>query len=365
MGRPKKEKPNHGNLYEVKVNFAEKGEQRDMRSFYSPVSKEDARRKGLEARAEYKSKLQHGIVEPQSCTFEQAANIWLAIKKAEVRENTYQYTYADNVRRHLLPYFGAYQLRAIKPLMLQQFFAQYTGKSESLVHKLKLCLNGIFAMAIDNDMLIKNPMAKIKPSGVESSEKQVYTTEQRKLLVAESMRLGYVDLVLLFDAGLRRSELLAIDWDHNINLDERYIHPDCGVVPVPGGTKKGDPKSDSSARIIPISARTAAFLAAHKGTGYVVTGTQRYMSPSGYERKYRRRMKPMCERLGLPYLPPHNLRHTYGTELRAKGADVYTIQHAMGHADVRITSKLYVHNDIEVLRNNMHLDDEDEQDKCS
>ena len=55
MGRPKKEKPNHGNLYEVKVNFAEKGEQRDMRSFYSPVSKEDARRKGLEARAEYKS----------------------------------------------------------------------------------------------------------------------------------------------------------------------------------------------------------------------------------------------------------------------------------------------------------------------
>ena len=96
-----------------------------------------------------------------------------------------------------------------------------------------------------------------------------------------------------------------------------------------------------------------------------MTGTPRYMSPSGYERKCRRRMKPMFERLGLPDLPPHNHRHTYGTELRAKGADVYTIQHAMGHADVRITSKLYVHNDIEVLRNNMHLDDEDEQDKCS
>ena len=55
--------------------------------------------------------------------------------------------------------------------------------------------------------------------------------------------------------------------------------------------------------------------------------------------------------------------HTYGTQLRENGADVYTIQHAMGHADVRITTKLYVHNDIQILRRNMHLDDDDEQDK--
>ena len=357
MGRPKKEKPNHGNLYEVKVNFAEKGEPRDMRSYYSPISKDDARRKGLEARAEYKANLQHGIIEPQNCTFEQVAKIWLELKKAAVKANTYQYTYEDNVRRHLLPYFGAYQMRAIKPLMLQQFFALYADSSESLVHKLKLCLNGIFALAIENDMLIKNPMARIKPQGISASEKQVYTSEQRKRLVAECMHLGYVDLVLLFDTGLRRSELLALDWAH-INLEERYIYTESGVVPVPGGAKKGGPKSDSSIRIVPISVRTTAFLAKHKGTGYVVTGTAQYMSPSGYERKYCRRMKPLCERLGLPYLPPHNLRHTYGTELRAKGADVYTIQHAMGHADVRITSKLYVHNDIEILRGNMHLDDD-------
>ncbi len=362
MGRPKKEKPNHGNLYEVKVNFAEKGEQRDMRSFYSPISKDDARRKGLEARAEYKANLQHGIIEPQACTFEQAAKIWLELKKATVKANTYQYTYEDNVQRHLLPYFGAYQLRAIKPLMLQQFFAQYAGRSESLVHKLALCLNGIFAMAIDNDMLIKNPMAKIKPSGTEAAEKQVYTKAQRKLLVTECMRLGYVDLVLLFDAGLRRSELLGLDWDH-INTDEGWIQVEHGVVPAPGGAEKGDPKSDDSRRIIPISVRTAAFLAEHRGSDYVVTGTRQYMSPSGYARKYHRRMEPMCRKLGLPYLPPHNLRHTYGTQLRENGADVYTIQHAMGHADVRITTKLYVHNDIQILRRNMHLDDDEEQDK--
>lgn len=45
MGRPKKEKPNHGNLYEIKITVGHKLNGDPIRkSFYSPTSKDDARK---------------------------------------------------------------------------------------------------------------------------------------------------------------------------------------------------------------------------------------------------------------------------------------------------------------------------------
>jgi hypothetical protein len=44
MGRPKKEAPNHGGLYEVKVTIGKGIDGKTIRkSFYSPVSKRDAK----------------------------------------------------------------------------------------------------------------------------------------------------------------------------------------------------------------------------------------------------------------------------------------------------------------------------------
>ena len=45
MPRPRKEKPNHGNLYEVKITVRKRMDGTLFRkSFYSPTSKADARK---------------------------------------------------------------------------------------------------------------------------------------------------------------------------------------------------------------------------------------------------------------------------------------------------------------------------------
>lgn len=55
----------------------------------------------------------------------------------------------------------------------------------------------------------------------------------------------------------------------------------------------------------------------------------------------------------IPILSPHELRHTYGTYLRRQGVDIYTIQKIMGHKDIEMTTEIYVHNEIDILKKSM------------
>lgn len=53
---------------------------------------------------------------------------------------------------------------------------------------------------------------------------------------------------------------------------------------------------------------------------------------------------------GMPELTAHELRHTYGTYLRRHGADIYSISKILGHKDISVTARIYVHNEIAELR---------------
>jgi integrase len=59
----------------------------------------------------------------------------------------------------------------------------------------------------------------------------------------------------------------------------------------------------------------------------------------------------------IPQLTPHELRHTYGTNLRRRGVDIYSIQKIMGHKDIKMTTELYVHNEVEELKKAISLTD--------
>ena len=53
----------------------------------------------------------------------------------------------------------------------------------------------------------------------------------------------------------------------------------------------------------------------------------------------------LLERTSLdPGYRPHDLRHTFGTDLARRGVDVRTIADLMGHSDIRMTMK-YLHTD--------------------
>ncbi len=59
----------------------------------------------------------------------------------------------------------------------------------------------------------------------------------------------------------------------------------------------------------------------------------------------------------IPRLTAHELRHTYGTYLRRHEVDIFTIQKIMGHKDITMTTEIYVHTEVDTLKNALQVID--------
>lgn len=203
MGRPKKEKPNHGNLYEIKVTIGRTFDGKLIRkSFYSAVSKEDARAKAEQYKISSAVREITGEApELKTMTFETWARKWLiTYKKGTVKQHTYLYTYESNVEKCLIPYFQRVHLIDIRQIDVQQYFNTVKAPDGSLLakstlDKQKLILKGIFDAAIDNDLCYKNPVKNIKYQHVaRTAERITYTKEQAELVMEYAKENGALAL---------------------------------------------------------------------------------------------------------------------------------------------------------------------------
>lgn len=359
MPRPKKEKPNHaGGLYEVKITIGKGLDGKLQRkSFYSSVSKEDARRMAEQWKIEKEVANRSGIghVDKRK-DFSSWADYWLEVyKKPNVTANTYEGTYKLFVEKHLKPYFGQTELSMIRPADIQRFYAEKKSLSASTLHKMSLCLNGIFETAIDNDLCYKNPARMADYTSAQNpKEKQAYTEEQYHAICRISRKV-MPSVVLLLETGLRCGELCGLKWK---DISDGIIHVSRSIaVDKENGYTVRPPKWNSY-RAIPLSPKAKNALRRLKNDDEFVMpakpGTP--YTPRRWAKILLAYMEHIHgEHPEIPILSAHELRHSYGTRLRRRGIDIYTIQKVMGHKDINITAQTYVHSEIDTLKKALGL----------
>lgn len=281
--------------------------------------------------------------------FNEWATEWLWTYKApNVKPSTFDTTYRRPTEKYIIPQFKSKPLQDITPIELQAFLNKHSRFSRAFVDKLVLCLNGIFETAIDNGILDRNPARKLKKTGKEAQERRTYTKDTVERFKAFTFKYKTSFLILIC-MGLRCSELCALKWK-DIDLDKKIMTVASARTIQNGAPKDAAPKSKSSIRRLPIpdflinelrekksreKARQTDYVHLHHG------------NPSRPDHFNERELKLAYDECGVPNeqrLTAHELRHTCGTLLYEETHDIFHVSKFLGHSDLSVTAKIYVHS---------------------
>jgi integrase len=159
---------------------------------------------------------------------------------------------------------------------------------------------------------------------------------------------------LLCTTGLRRGEVCGLTWAA-IDLDRGTLNVVKTLVSVAYRLETSEPKTAKGRRSIALDAATVAELRAHR----VRQLEERLEWRDAYDDQdlvfckedgspiHPERLTIMFRRLaeaaGLSHIRLHDLRHSYATAALAAGVPVKVVSDRLGHANVGITSDLYLH----------------------
>jgi integrase len=154
----------------------------------------------------------------------------------------------------------------------------------------------------------------------------------------ESTANGTMSEMILFAlrTGMRRGEILGLQWS-SIDWQNRIITVRHSLSDY---TKKLDTTKSSRERHIPIDIDVYRILFEKKlNTGFVfVDSSGKPFNTDHLERH----LHKICKQAGLRNIGWHTLRHTFASQLAAKGVPLNAVQALLGHSSV-ITTMRYAH----------------------
>lgn len=107
------------------------------------------------------------------------------------------------------------------------------------------------------------------------------------------------------------------------------------------------PKTQNSCREIPMTKELLAMMKPLKKVVnedfYILTNDEYPTEPRTYRNYYTKLM----EKIGIPKLKYHGLRHSFATRCIEAGCDYKTVSVLLGHSNISTTLDLYVHPNME------------------
>lgn len=265
--------------------------------------------------------------------------------------------------------FGKRKIKDIRVSDAKLWFVQLqnNGRGYSSIHNIRGVLRPAYQMAVDDDLLLKNPFDfKIQDVVKNDSQKRISVTQEQqeqflKFIQTDKHYNKYYDAVyILFHTGLRISEFCGLALS-DIDMKERTIHVNHQLRRLSDMQYViTETKTDSGARVLPMTQevyecfqrilksrkRPRVEPMVDKRIGFLFLDKNGMPKVAGHWEKYFNHMVGKYNRMHkvqLPAITPHVCRHTYCTNMARAGMNPKSLQYLMGHAEVATTMDVYTH----------------------
>ena len=251
---------------------------------------------------------------------------------------------------------------------------QKCGRGYSSIHTIRGVLRPAFQMAVDDDVLLKNPFEFQLATIIinDSIRREAIPKKQERMFlkfVKDDPHFSkyYEGIYILFKTGMRISEFCGLTI-HDIDMKERTIDinhqlqrlSDMEYIIEPTKTNSGKRvlpmtqdvyecfrtilKNRKAPKKEPMIGKHVGFLYLDKnGMPMVALHWQKYFDHicEKYNKIYREQ---------IPKITPHVCRHTYCTNMALAGMNPKTLQYLMGHSEIGVTLDVYTHVSFEDAR---------------
>jgi integrase len=259
--------------------------------------------------------------------------------------------YASALQRHILPVLGELKLADVAPLHIENFMksklSSKTKLSPKTVVNLLRLVQGIFSVALDNDLIVRSPVRRKHKPHVPQSEKLAWTPEQVRAILDEVSSLYRPLFVCLALTGLRAGELLGLQWQ-NLNLETGELRVEQSLW----NNQVVTPKTKSSKASIWFD-KVLTTIFSEQRQHSLHTGPSDFVfcradgSPLNPDVLRRDVLYPALERLRMPRIKGatgfHAFRHTAGSVVEARTGRLKLAQRLLRHSSVSTTADTYTH----------------------
>ncbi len=323
-----------------------------------------AEKKAEEAEKE-KLTIQQQLEKDSEPTFDEAFELYINKTKSQKKINTIV-GIKTTIKRALV-HFKNQKLKDITENDCQEYIDFLLDECELAiltVIKHYKTLSAFFNWCVKDKLLEYNPLrGVVKPVDNSGNIKiKTFTIEEIKKIVEyiENEELIWqVATYLLIDSGIRRGELIGMRWC-DINLETGRIDIINNTQYAEGyGIYDTNTKSGKS-RVVFINDIVIEKLKQWKAFQKEIIEGQGLPSPVYiFTHLDGKRLSPQAptvffkdfgEKYGIEDCHPHKFRHTMATLMIQNGADIKTVSEKLGHSNIEITLKLYVHTNEEAQK---------------
>ncbi|MGO5072115.1 tyrosine-type recombinase/integrase [Roseburia faecis] len=322
-----------------------------------------------------------GISRARNTLYEQA-RMYLSTKVtlAQSTRSNYEYYLEHSIKNAPI---GKIRISDLKSSDILRFYADlisekgYSMGTVKILHKI---IHPALEMAVRDRLIYSNVSEGCVRDYTEEQEKKYALTKEEKeefLARIKDQSPQYLPFVkFLFASGVRLSEAIGLTWNDVvrqketgfINIDHQIQYRKINGKPMQYAS---DTKTAAGKRKIPITPELEKILEEQSvlnasvkvPDNYSVGGYSDFvfLSPKGTCLSHNT-IRCMMTRLSrdskkrsvsIRHVSPHICRHTYITEMAAKGCDLKVLQALVGQKDLRVTYNVYNHLDDKRVRMEM------------